>query len=219
MPDVTHQEAVDTLATERYLLDEMPDSDRQAFEEHYFSCDSCAQDVRMASRMTETARGVLAADATTRPTTGTVVSMPASKPARRWSGSAFVPWALAASLALFAAYQSLLVIPGLRSPRAVDAFTLRPDSRGQETVVASPGDAMLVIEVNDVREGADLKYEIKAAGGAQVVSRHGKAPRAGAPFLVLVPSSALGPDTHYMVTIEDGATGQSVGTYRFLRSR
>jgi hypothetical protein len=218
MPDVTHQEAVDTLATERYLLDEMSDSDRQLFEEHYFSCDSCAQDVRMASRMTETARGVLAADGTTRPTTGTVVSMPAAKPAR-WSGSAFVPWALAASLALFAAYQSLLVIPGLRSPRAVDAFTLRPDSRGQEAVVASAGDAMLIMEVNDVREGADLKYEIKAADGAQVVSRHGRAPRAGAPFLVLVPSSALAADTHYVVTIEDGATGQPVGTYRFLRSR
>ena len=48
---MTHQEAVESLATERYLLDDMPNSDRQAFEDHFFSCDLCDDDMRVAAAM------------------------------------------------------------------------------------------------------------------------------------------------------------------------
>ena len=46
---MTHQEAADTLAAERYLLGELPAGDREAFEAHYFSCDVCADDLRSAA--------------------------------------------------------------------------------------------------------------------------------------------------------------------------
>jgi hypothetical protein len=224
---VTHQEAVETLATERYLLDEMSDGDRHAFEEHYFSCEACADDVRTANRMAEAAKGVFAGESASRPTTAAVVNLQAAKTAQtaRWSRSAFVPWALAASLAVFAAYQSLLVVPGLRSelaPRALHPITLRPDSRGQEPVVRpGPGadGITLAIDVNDVREGADLSYEIKDASGRRVAARHAEAPRPGTPLLLWLPASALAEDAHYVLSIDDAASGRSLGTYRFVRSR
>jgi hypothetical protein len=41
-----HAEATETMAPERYLLGEMTQEDRDAFEEHFFSCSECAADVR-----------------------------------------------------------------------------------------------------------------------------------------------------------------------------
>ena len=35
---MNHVEAVKTLAIERYLLEEMTPEERDAFEEHFFSC-------------------------------------------------------------------------------------------------------------------------------------------------------------------------------------
>src|SRR5262245_66255372 len=45
---MTHDEAIKNGATERYVLDEMTDEEREAFEEHYFDCAVCAEDVRAA---------------------------------------------------------------------------------------------------------------------------------------------------------------------------
>ena len=46
-----HQAAVETHAVERYLLGEMPVEERDAFEEHYFSCVACAEDVRAGAQL------------------------------------------------------------------------------------------------------------------------------------------------------------------------
>ena len=48
---MTHEQAVSTLAAGRYLLDEMPEPERETFEEHYFSCAECAEDVRTGALM------------------------------------------------------------------------------------------------------------------------------------------------------------------------
>jgi hypothetical protein len=50
---MTHQQAVDRHAVERYLLDEMPEIERYAFEEHLFDCEMCADDVRIGAVMRE----------------------------------------------------------------------------------------------------------------------------------------------------------------------
>src|SRR5438132_7810886 len=46
-----HEVATQTHAVERYLLGEMPSSERDLFEEHYFSCADCGEEVRSASAL------------------------------------------------------------------------------------------------------------------------------------------------------------------------
>ena len=221
---MTHQEAVDSLATERYLLGEMSDVDREAFEEHYFSCDACAQDVRTAAAMGRAARDVFASDSAAG--TGTATVPVALRPKRTaWYQSAALPWALAASLAALATYQSAWVGAGVRdqaTARALHPITLRPDSRGQEPVVrsASSSDGItLAIEVNGAREGAGLAFEIADAAGRTVTSGRADAPPAGTPLLLWLPASVLSEPARYVLTVNDAAGGQSLGTYRFALSR
>jgi len=41
-----HEEAIKNLAAERYLLGELTESDRDAYEEHLFSCPACFEQVK-----------------------------------------------------------------------------------------------------------------------------------------------------------------------------
>ena len=41
-----HEEAIKNLAAERYLLGELTESDREAYEEHLFSCPACFEQVK-----------------------------------------------------------------------------------------------------------------------------------------------------------------------------
>ena len=50
-----HNEALQQMATERYLLNEMPPELRESFEEHMFDCYECAMDVRAAAAFAEEA--------------------------------------------------------------------------------------------------------------------------------------------------------------------
>ena len=45
---MNHEQAMKDQATERYLLGELPENERDAFEEHYFECMMCADEVKSA---------------------------------------------------------------------------------------------------------------------------------------------------------------------------
>jgi len=217
---VTHQEAVDTLATERYLLNEMSEVDRAAFEEHYFSCDVCAEDVKAGHAFGQGARRVFASGAESRPTTGTVL-YPTGVSRAKWYRSTALPWAVAASLAALVVYQA--ASPGITpatgaTARVLHPITLRPDSRGQEAVIppVSSDGVTLALDVNGAREGADLVYDLKTAAGRKVHSEHVAAPAAGVPLYLQLAATAVTEPTHYVLSLTDSASGESVGTYRFV---
>jgi len=46
-----HNAAVESNAVERYLLGDMPGEERDAFEEHFFSCMECAEEVRVGAHL------------------------------------------------------------------------------------------------------------------------------------------------------------------------
>ena len=221
---MTHQEAVDTLAAERYLLDEMSDEHRQTFEEHYFECAVCADDLRAATAMLQGAKagfaGVSASD--------NVVTMPPRHSVTRkalWYQSVALPWAAAAALAVVAGYQSLWVVPSLRpaaTPLAVVPVTLRPQSRGAEAVVPvgkQGGPVILAIDVNDPPPGGEVTYDLSTGDGRRVVSGRAAAPAPGSPLLLLMPSWTLIGSMHYILSVHDAVgAGRSLGEYRFAVS-
>jgi len=53
-----HIEAVRLQAAERYLLGEMQNSQSEEYEEHYFDCADCAEDIQDAVAFMEGARQV-----------------------------------------------------------------------------------------------------------------------------------------------------------------
>src|SRR5947209_8574665 len=56
-----HEVAIETHAVERYLLGEMPLSERDAFEEHYFACMECAEEIKSASLLMQDMKTALKA--------------------------------------------------------------------------------------------------------------------------------------------------------------
>ena len=221
---MTHQEALDTLASERYLLDEMSDTDRNAFEEHFFDCPVCADDLRAAGAMLQGARAGFAGTATAGRTfsgaakrPGQVVTHPA------WYRSAVLPWAIAATLAIVAGYQALVVGPAAgrdSSPFALAPVTLRPESRGAEPVV-TPGSAggpvTLAIEISDPPQGGEMTYDLSDSNGRHIVSGRAAAPAPGTPLLLLLPTWTVVGPMHYILSVHDAApAGRSLGEYRFV---
>ena len=112
-----HERAVQNLAVECYLLGEMTPGEREAFEEHYFECGICAEDVRSASQFLEDMKGVLGA-----------VRGPAARPlpsreapeqrSPAWNWSAWLQPQFAAALVvvlgIVAAVETFSTIPGLK---------------------------------------------------------------------------------------------------------
>ena len=55
-----HIEVAQKHTVDRYLLGELTEDECEAFEEHYFSCMSCAEEVKQAAAFVDNARAVLA---------------------------------------------------------------------------------------------------------------------------------------------------------------
>ena len=57
-----HETAIKMQAAERYVLDEFSPEERTDFEEHYFGCTACADDVSAVSILAANAKAVIAED-------------------------------------------------------------------------------------------------------------------------------------------------------------
>jgi hypothetical protein len=55
-----HNEAIQLKAAEKYVLRELPEDLRAAYEEHFFDCAECAADIRAAAMFAETSREIFA---------------------------------------------------------------------------------------------------------------------------------------------------------------
>jgi len=96
--------------------------------------------------------------------------------------------------------------------------TLRPASRGQETVVLASTGALITLAV-DLGGGvanASIDYEIRQADGKSIASDRVPAPTDGSPLLLLVPAELLQPGQHYVLVAKNsGNDGLTPADYRF----
>jgi hypothetical protein len=223
-----HEAVVANRAVERYILGEMPAEERDLFEEHYFSCGDCAEDVRHASSFVANAKAVWRDEANR----NRVEARHTPQERRPWFWWLQPSWgpALAAVLLAFTGYQSLVTVPALRreaagamQPRQVAAFVLRADSRGAAKVVEAPPSEplLLTLDLNPPQTFPKYIAEIHDASGA-VVSTIGVAPPApDEPLNLYIPNPKL-PAGQYTLMIR-GDTGSQqgpeVGRYRFELQR
>jgi hypothetical protein len=192
-----HQQALATKASERYLLGEMSELERFAFEAHYFDCPSCADDVRTGAALARGIKAVCAEDASLRPHTAVVQE----RSRRGWlswlSPAALVPSTAAIALGCVAGWQGLVLIPSLRwatAPQALSPIALRAAARGEEQALIVHRDqplSALSLDVNIADSGAPLAYDLIGPGGAVRHSGTTKAPPAGSPLVVFLPTASI----------------------------
>jgi len=161
-----HQIAVRQKAVERYLLNELSDKDREDFEEHYFTCHVCAEDVRLGAAFVANARAVLREEpeVLSRPTAAGLV--------RNWLRRLWNPlpaYALAGALAVTAIVQRSTLSPSLE-PQFVAATELRPATRGTPQVLRTGPDQTTIQLLAGVPAGASYACTITNSAGDVVAS-------------------------------------------------
>jgi anti-sigma factor RsiW len=190
---VEHDQAITTMAAEKYVLGELRGSEREEFEGHFFSCPECARDLRDLSSLAEGAR--LPPDpplkyeaAKTRPS-GWLEGwrFPSLGFGVAWAGALLI-------VAIFATYQ-VMVLRKLGRPQAIASFFLRPETRGEPVLIpVEQIGSFLLIEADLPGSSGSLQWELGQAASNRIIAHDvAAAVLPGASFKVLLSASLLAP--------------------------
>jgi hypothetical protein len=212
---VKHEEAEASMAAERYVLGELHDRELEQFEEHFFSCPECAQDVRDLAAITEGA--ALTEGSPLNEGSGECLEQPrkteppkqrAAAPATAWRWpwlrlSPSFAWGGALALVtLFSGYQAQQLQVAMR-PQAMSAIVLTPETRGEPAAIPmdKAGPFLRPLAVDLPGSTGTLQWDIRPAGSQKVIFQGAaEAPEPGQLFQVLLPSSKLAPGD-YTLTV------------------
>lgn len=192
-----HDISIKTQAAEKYLLGELQPSEREAFEQHFFECPACAEEVRLGFQFSENAKAVF------RRGPRRVYEPEQWKPsnwfARMWTDMRPVMWApVAAGLAIvaFSGYQNTIEIPALRAhvgqlqtAQVVSSTVLTPSSRSAVPTIVVPAGAQffqLSLAPGAVAAAGQYRCELRSETGKALTS-------------VVVPK--LDPDTNVTILV------------------
>jgi hypothetical protein len=218
-----HQQATESAAVEKYLLDELTPEMRDAFEEHFFDCQECATDLRAtAGFMDATKREFQVNPLPKLPVAAKNKPRVAFfRPALAWS-------ALAASL-LVIAYQNGVVYPHfkaevaqLQAPEILPPLSLvGGNSRGDEVPVVSVGGArpfLLSLDIPTQDRFSSYTCLLYAPSGSLVWRVDVPAQLAKDTVSIRVPSTNRS-SGEYTLTVQGNGDHSSPGTdlahYRF----
>ncbi|KAA6456412.1 zf-HC2 domain-containing protein [Acidobacteria bacterium AB60] len=218
---MTHMEALQTFAAERYLLNELSGRERDEFEEHFFECQECALDVRAGAAFVTQAGTELQSS-----------TQAAPEPKRRPFFSFFtLPLAgvLVAAMAALLIYQNVVTLPRLRgeiataeAPAAITATPLMgAATRGEDvpTVSATAGHPLyLNVDVPTDDRYAGYTLQVSGADGSHVASINISPEQAKNTLLVRIPAAEHSGGI-YTLAIEGlqeaGMPGVQIAQYRF----
>jgi hypothetical protein len=178
-----HNEAVRLQAAEKYLLGELPKEQHAAFEEHYFDCSACAEEMKAAVAFMEGARQVA------REEVPQVIDDKKLVPAARETGGWFswlrpafaVP--VFAALLLFIGYQNEVTIPQLKGSSSSQSaeiisssFHLAGSVRGGDEagtkLQVRPGESFLLnFDFTPARTFSEYSWQLLDQAGKAV--KHG----------------------------------------------
>jgi hypothetical protein len=217
-----HEQAIQNLAVECYLLGQMSLEERDAFESHYFECAVCADDLRDASQFVRESKDIFASERA-QPMPG----RPLSETRPRWK---WMHWlqpqfaaALVGVLVIVAGVETLGTIPSLQrrlndasAPRIVDSTFLRPQTRGEPTTLRTPSGEPAVF-IFDLPESAaaEVRFVVKSIDGRDVFQLSGKVPGRGEQVTLSIPRLDLPAGTYTLVVESAAANGQELGRYPF----
>jgi hypothetical protein len=138
-----HNEAIRLQAAEKYVLGELPQDLRDAYEEHYFGCVECALEVKAAVAFVNVGREVLRVDRLEARAAARGTKSPGEW--FLWLRPAFAVSALAVLL-LVVGYQNFVTIPQAKKDLAVNGGQLFTSS--------------FSLQMANVRGGNEVKVQI-----------------------------------------------------------
>jgi anti-sigma factor RsiW len=206
------------FAAERYLLGEMSADERESFEEHFFSCPECADQVLAGAAFVDNARAVL-------PEMDRAAAKPEKAPARwwRWQFAPQLAMAAAVVLAGITFYQSAVVIPRLRTGSASNDLTISGApvltarrAANDLSFSAKSGVATVVIPNEWEENFPSYATEVRKDSWAEPVLSTAAVPATGN-IVVRIPTDRLGVGKYTMILYGVSATGtkQVIGRYPF----
>jgi hypothetical protein len=177
---MTHQDANEEMAVERYLLGELTGESRDRFEEHLFDCAECAADLKQGVVFLEASRAELKSREAVRKDVSVAPKRFFFRPA--WL---LQPWVLAPALAACLAiivYQSVVVQPRMRSelaelqtPAVLNPLVLaNAGARGSSTntvpEIAAPrhGSYLLSVDIPPATDVTGYRCSLYSPAGALV---------------------------------------------------
>lgn len=189
-----HSEAIKSQAAEKYLLGELTIALRDEFEEHFFSCTECADNVRSGAALIDNARQVLRQEADERSRLPLRVG--------RWPSWLQPAWGFAAAAVLLfgiVAYQNLVTIPKMRSgaaqPQMLATFSfVTAGSRGAgATTIKVAKDHPFGIYVDIPPQGSFAYYSVnvQTESGGHAIRVQVSPEQARDTVQILIPSRTL----------------------------
>ncbi len=210
-----HSEAIRVQAVEKYLLGELCGETRDQFEDHYFSCAECADEIRAGATFLEAAKKTLASSILAE---GQIASpnKPFAPWLTGWLRPQFVVPALA-GLLVFVVYQNTITIPQLKSvassantPRTLKSYSLiAQNSRGAAplTIQVPPASPFsLFVDIPPENKFPVYVCQVVGESGAPEFSLRVSAAEARETVQLLIPNGLLRPGKH---TLE--IRGQALG--------
>ena len=176
-----HGEAIQMMAAERYLLDELTPGEKDAFEQHLFDCRDCALDLRAGATFVTEAKTELA-EMNSQAADFTAVRAAGTQPRKKfWSilfQPAFVVPAFAVMLAVIA-WQNVSTIPSLHrdasGPRILRSYAIHAGTRGTTpTAVLADRTVGLAfaIELPQSSTYSSYTFELQDASGKEEWTRN-----------------------------------------------
>jgi len=220
-----HDQAVQELAVERYLLDELPPELREEFEEHVFDCAECSLDLRAGAMFIEEAKLQLP---NLVPNFASPAPASAPRPEKKrtnwfaWVGPVLLRPAFAAPafavMLLVIGYQNLSTIPALRSaaaqPRLAPWVSFHTGTRGDAhlSVPADPAQgAVLLIQIPGDSGYASYSFDLYDPQGKRVWTEteaaSTQAAMGGGAFSLMIPGAGLAQASYTLVISGISAQG------------
>lgn len=176
-----HSQAIEMNAPDRYVLGQLSAAEADAFEEHYFDCAACADDVRLGMTIMEGGR--LLVRETSEPVAPSVPVAPVVPIDSRSRWSKWIPASAAAAVLALAGNFMLLTRMQNVAPRVASVAAVQVSFHGAKRVATDPvpvlqlpkgGIALLSVDVPPPEEHAG--YEARVLRGNERVETYDVAP-------------------------------------------
>jgi Putative zinc-finger len=234
--EMNHTEAVEQMATERYLLDELAPDARDAFEEHVFDCPDCALDLRAGAVFVHEAKAQLPS-MLSRPAESARVTPAGVVPGKERSSFWASLWRPAfaapafATLLIVLVYQNAITFPALRGaagqPHIVPVAPVHGATRGGSHISITANRASGVALPIDLPAqpgmapaasySLDLRDPKGKAAWSGSIAAAATAPDGDQPVSVVIPGTMLQNGTYALTVTSVTAQGQRtpIGQYIF----